>query len=308
MLATFVTPFRWTDPGSWPWVYKVWLVFFLASWLRPLWTWLQSEQRKSWPSASARIDSAHVGEPKRFFGLTLPASNNEKYTGILAYSYTLSGTVFQGEYRRVFASEEGALEFLRGLEGQTVSVQYNPNKPARSALLEDTVETLLRNRPPLPQAADWKDSLPRWFKPLIAVLAFFAFVGLLLSIWVQIGALFGQQAPPDYFFWGLHIGIFIVFFPAVCVAQKRLGTTQRKDFWKAVTKGSPDGLRYLLYFFFAYAVISSIVSFVHAPPGTFPKGQDPGFQTRGFSSVWMVFYCASFAILSSALRSSPDRH
>lgn len=72
-------------------------------------------------------------------------------------------------------------------------------------------------------------------------------------------------------------------------------------------KGSPDGLRYLLYFFFAYAALISFVDFFHNPPGVIPKGQDPGPQWRGFSAIWMVFYCASFVILSSTLRSSRGR-
>lgn len=305
MFSSPLAPFRWTDPGSWPLFFKIWLGFLLAAWLLPAWRWLQREQQKSWPTASGRLDSARLGEPKRFLGLTLPAQNNEKYIGLLAYSYSLSGEEFKGEYTRNFASEEAALEFVRCLEGQIIEVRYDPNKPKRSVLLEETVETLLRNRLPLPNAPNWKGSLPAWLKSLIPPCAVLALVGLLLSIWINIGALFGHQPPP--LFWALHIGVFLVFFPAILVAQKRVGTTQRRDFWKAATKGSPDGVRYLLYFFFAYAWITGILSFIQMPPGTLPKDHDPALSWVVFSSVWMVFYCASYAILSSALRSSPDQ-
>lgn len=188
-------------------------------------------------------------------------------------------------------------------------MQYNSNRPVRSVLLEATIETLLRNRPPLPDAADagWVDSLPNWLKPLVGFFAFLSLIGLVLSIWVHVGALFGRQVAPESFFWGLHVGIFVVFFPAILVAQKRVGSTNRKDFWKAITKGSPDGLRYLLYLLLAYTSIIFFVSFFEAPPGTVPKGQSPAIQWRDFSAIWMVFYCASFAILSSALRSSRPR-
>ena len=74
MLAA-LPPFRWTDPSSWPLFFKVWMAFLLVGWLVPLWRWLQREQQKSWPATSGRIDSAHIGEPERFLGLTLPASN-----------------------------------------------------------------------------------------------------------------------------------------------------------------------------------------------------------------------------------------
>lgn len=90
----------------------------------------------------------------------------------------ISGNTFHGEYRRSFVSEEAAAEFLRGLQGQTVTVQYHPNKSARSVLLEETVEALLRNRPPLPDAPNWKDSLPGWFKPFIGIFALLALIGL----------------------------------------------------------------------------------------------------------------------------------
>jgi hypothetical protein len=304
MLSVPQPPLRWTDPNSWPWFFKLWMAFVVIGWLLPLWRWLQRERQKSWPAVSSRIDSAHLGEPKRFLGLTLPASGNEKYIGVFAYSYDLSGKTFQGEYRRAFATEEGAVEFLRDLQGQTISVHYDARKSARSVLLEETVEALLRNRPPLHNGPDWKDSLPQWFKPLVGTFAFLALIGLLLSLWVHIGALFGRQPSPV--FWSLHVGIFLVFFPAIFVAQKRLGTTHGKDFWKAITKGSSDGLRYMLYFFFAYAFVTGLLVFAKSPPGVVPS-RDPTLDWRGFSSVWMVFYCASFAILSSARRSSPER-
>ncbi len=278
------------------------MAFVLVGWLFPLWRWFQREQQKSWPTINGRIDSAHLGEPRRFLGLAWGASGNQKHTGVLAYSYDLSGNSYHGEYRRVFATEEAALEFVRGLEGQTVSVQYHPNKSGRSVLLEDTVEALLRVRPVLPDAPDWKDSLPGWVKSCLHIFTFMALVGLMLSIWVQIASLFGRRLSPV--FWALHVGVFVVFFPAILVAQKRLGTTQRKDFWKAITKGSPDGVRYMLYFFFAYAATIGLFSFLQAPPGTAPNHD--GSDWRGFSAIWMVFYCASFAILSSALRASSE--
>jgi hypothetical protein len=72
-------------------------------------------------------------------------------------------------------------------------------------------------------------------------------------------------------------------------------------------KGSPDGLRYLLYFFFAYAFVNFAIYLYHSPPGTAPAPRDPIADWRGFSGHWMVFYCASYAILSSALQSSQQR-
>jgi len=302
-------PFRWSDPHTWPWFLYVWISFLLVGWLKPLWKWLQREQAKSWPTTTGQIDSAYIAEPKRFLGLTLQSSRSRTYDAVRAYSYTLSGDTFGGKYKRSCGSEEEAQEFLRGLEGQTVPVQYNSNRPARSVLLEATVEILLRNRPPSPNFSDgaWVESVPKWLKPFIGVFAVLSLVGFILSLWVHIGALFGRNVAPESFFWGLHVGIFVVFFPAILVAEKRVGSTNRKDFWKMVTKGSPDGIRYLFYLLLAYAFVSSLISFFHSPPGVVPKGLSPGVPWRGFSEGWMVFYFGSFAILSSALHSSRQR-
>jgi len=61
------------------------------------------------------------------------------------------------------------------------------------------------------------------------------------------------------------------------------------------------------YFFFAYAFVNFFIFILQASPGTNHKGQNPAIEWRGFSGHWMVFYCASFVILSSALRSSRQR-
>jgi hypothetical protein len=91
------------------------------------------------------------------------------------------------------------------------------------------------------------------------------------------------------------------------VAQKRVGTTSRRDFWKVVTKGSPDGLRYLLYFFFAYAAVNFVIFWFQTAAMGRQVGPPSALTWRGFSGHWMVFYCASLAILTSALRSSANR-
>jgi hypothetical protein len=266
LFAFFDAPFRWTQPSTWPWFLYVWVCFLLLGWIKPLWTWLQREQASSWPTAAGRIDSATIGEPKRFLGLALQPDRSRSYIAVLAYSYILSGTPFCGEYRPQCASEEEAREFLRDLAGQPISVQYNPNKPTRSMVLESTIEGLLRSRPPSPESGFSLDSVPTWLRPFIGFFAFLSLIGLFLSLWVHIGALLGRNVPPEYLFWVLHVGIFAVFIPAALVAQKRVGSTTRKDFWKVVMKGSPDGLRYLLYFLFAYATVISLVDFFYKGP------------------------------------------
>ncbi len=280
-------------------------MFLAGGGLKSVWKWYQAQAAKSWPAALGQIDRAYLQEPKKFLGLTLQNDRNRTYTAVLSYSFNISGNSFQGAFRREFGTEEEARDFLRGLEGQPVSVQYNSNNPKRSALLETAVETLLARRPPLPESTSADSSinaLPGWSKPLIALCAVLSFVGLLLSLWVHVGALFGRKVAPEYFFWMLHAGIFVVFFPAVWVAQKVVGSTRGKDFWKVATKGSPV-MRYVLYLFFAYAFINFAIFFAQTPAGK-TVGETPASVWRGFSGHWMLFYCSALAIHTSAFSSA----
>lgn len=225
----------------------------------------------------------------------------------MEYSYILSAETFLGKYKRSFASEEEAEEFLRGLEGQTVPVQYHPNKPARSALLEATIETLLRSRPPAIALDDLKTSpLPVGKRVFFTLCAVLSLAGLILSLRVHIGALLGRRVAPEYFFWGLHMGIFVVFLPAVFLAQKNVGSANRKDFWKVATKALPDGLRYLLYFFFAYTFVNFALFIAQSPAGK-QTGPPTPLVWRGFSGHWMLFYYASFVMHVSAIGSPRPR-
>ena len=304
MFAPPPSNFRWADPGTWPIVLKIWLAIMAFNWLRPVWGWFQREQQKSWPTATGRIDSATIGAPKRVLGMTLTSPKTSPSVAVLSYSYELSGNTYHGEYRSAFGSEAEAQEFLRDMAGRSVAVQYSPNNPGRSVLLAETVETLLRNRAPLLNVRASQSVLPEWSKLPIVLCALLAGAGLLCSIWVQGCALLGRQ--PASYFWGLHVGIFVVFGPAVLVAQRRVGSTQGRDFWKAATAGSPDGVRYLLYAFFAYAFVAGLIGFVREPVGVSPhRGAFSDWKT--FSGVWMVFYYGSFAILTSALSEFSDK-
>ena len=188
-------------------------------------------------------------------------------------------------------------------------MQYNANKPARSALLEATVKTLLRNRPPAATSALgdlYTDPLPAWKKSLFVVCAVLSLAGLILSLWVHIGALLGRRVAPEYFFGALHVGIFIVFLPAVFLAQKNVGSANRKDFWKVATEALPDGMRYLLYFFFVYTFVNFALFMAQSPAGK-QTGPPTPLVWRGFSGHWMLFYYASFVMHVSAISSPRPR-
>ena len=111
----------------------------------------------------------------------------------------------------------------------------------------------------------------------------------------------GRRVAPEAFFWMLHLGIFIVWFPAVLVAQRIVGNTNRKDMWKVVLKDSPDWMRYMVYGFLGYAMINFLFFMAKSPTGG--SGANPPAEVwRGFSGHWMAFYSAAFAMLYSAAR------
>lgn len=208
------------------------------------------------------MEFASVSEAKRFFISTAPRGSSPRYVGELGYSYFVAGSTYAGRYKREFGSEEEALEFVRDLKGKPVAVQCHPSKPSTSTLQESSVETLLSTRPPKPPAevelfksALAEDSLS-WPKPVLWACVGLSAVGLVLSLWVHLGAVMGRRVAPEAFFWILHIGIFVVWLPTVLVARKRVGNRRSKDYWKLALQGSPEWMRYMVYGFFGYAFVN----------------------------------------------------
>lgn len=137
------------------------------------------------------------------------------------------------------------------------------------------------------------------FKPIIGFFAGLAAVGLLLSILSHLAALSGLPGPLGDSAWLLHIGIFVVWIPAVLVFRKLTAEVARKDLWKAALRGSPPWMQYMVYGFFGYAVVNFAIFIAYAPSkgGSSPMPPD---VVRGFSGHWMAFYAAAMAILYSA--------
>ena len=110
----------------------------------------------------------------------------------------------------------------------------------------------------------------------------------------------GRRVAPEAFFFILHVGIFVVWIPAVLVAQRLVGNLNRKDFWKVILKGAPDWMRFMVYGFLGYTLVNFLLFMTTAPSGG--SGNPPAVVWRGFSGHWMAFYSAALAILYSAAR------
>ena len=304
MKQMFLTnPFRWSDPRTWPWIFYVWLAIVVAGWLKPLWRWIQRNRAESWPIATGQIESAAVSEAKRSFISSGPRGTSPKFVLELSYSYWVAGNLETGIYGREFSTDAEALEFQRDLKGKSVAVHYNPGKPSNSALSESSIETLLQTRPPRSDSeyvlSAPTSSIPPLVRRFLWIFVVLSAVGLVVSLWVHLGAVAGRRVAPEAYFWILHVGIFVVWFPAVFVARQRVGNLQRKDFWKVVLSGSPEWMRYMVYGFLAYAFVNFALFIFQAPTGA-SGANPPAVVWRGFSGHWMAFYSAALAILYSA--------
>ena len=291
-------PIVWNNPSTWPWVIYVWAAFALIGAAKPTWRWMQRGRGESWPLADGRIDSAQISKPT--FSLSVKSGH---YLAELIYSYSFAGVSYSSRYTRDIATQYEAEEFIRDLRGKTIAVHYNPERPSRSALLENDIELLLQSRTPRPPTSlPPPTPIPSLISSLLPIFIALSAVGLVLSLWVHLGALMGQRVAPESFFWILHIGIFVVWLPAVLVAQRLVGNMNRMDFWKIVLKNSPDWMRYMVYAFGGYAVINFLLFMIHAPNGG-NGANPPAAVWRGFSGHWMAFYSAALAIFYSASRS-----
>jgi hypothetical protein len=260
----------------------------------PAWRWLRRKRAAGWPVADGRIESVEVNKPNFSF-----TTRRGYYVAELGYSYSVAGTLNSGRYKRDFPTEREANEFVRDLNEKALVVHYDSARPSSSVLLEPDIEVLLQNRAPASASDDLDaaNSIPDWLRPFIWLFVALSAIGLVVSLWVHLGAIMGRSVPS--FFWMLHVGILVVWLPAVLVAQRLVGNVNRKDFWKVILKGSPDWMRYMVYAFFSYDLVNFLLFMGKAPSGG--SGVNPPASVwRGFSGHWMAFYSAALAVLYSA--------
>lgn len=292
-------PLGWTDPSTWPLIVYVWIALLVGGWAKHFYDSRQRKKSASWPTVAGRIEAAEIPPQRTFLGLTLAPRGRSRSSAELRYSYSVEGQSYRGKFKRDYQGMAAAQEFIRDLQGLPVTVHYDPEKASVSVLLDSSIEALLQSRPPGPPA---KDPIPGWLKPLLRPIAALSAIGFVISLWVHIEALLGRPVAPFGYFWMLHVGIFVVWFPALLVTQKRTGNVQRKDFLESALKGSPKWMLYLVYVVGAYAAVSCLLFMMHAPQSKPPGKVSPGEDWAGFSAVWIEFYLTAFVLLYSAAR------
>lgn len=137
------------------------------------------------------------------------------------------------------------------------------------------------------------------------VLTFFfglAVIGLALSVVAHLAAVFGFSQPLGEAVMGLHVGIFVVWLPAVMVANRLVADFKRKDFWTAALRGCPRWMRAVTFVIFVYAFLNFFLFLGNQPPRGKSQKADAPEVVRGFSGHWMAFYSAGAALLYSGLK------
>jgi hypothetical protein len=141
-------------------------------------------------------------------------------------------------------------------------------------------------------------------KIILTPFMYLAALGLALSVMVHVSTLLGISSLLGDISWVLHMGIFIVWFPAVLVANRAGKDFRQKDFWKAALRACPKWMKHLAAFFFGYAILNFVLFFISDTAGGGLKSvgnNSPADMFRGFSGHWMAFYAVAMAILYSAI-------
>ena len=126
--------------------------------------------------------------------------------------------------------------------------------------------------------------------------------GFALSLATHAAALLGLAPPLGSASWVLHIGIFVVWLPAVLVSNRIVAKLGRKSYWRAARCCCPAWMRWLTYACFAYTFVNFLLFISVVPPrGVALDGNTPSVVFRGFSGHWMAFYLAAASTLYSAI-------
>ena len=135
--------------------------------------------------------------------------------------------------------------------------------------------------------------------PVLLPLIYLSALGLVLSFLVHVSSLLGLASALGESAWLLHIGIFVVWLPALLAIQSLTREFKRKELWRAALRGCPRWMRWMTYGFFGYAFVNFAL-FIVMVPGRGGSSETPLVVFRGFSGHWMAFYSAALAIFYSA--------
>jgi len=129
-----------------------------------------------------------------------------------------------------------------------------------------------------------------------------AAAGFVPSVAAHVMALAGKILPGGGLVWMLHVGIFLVWFPAILSNKRKFKTLKRRVEWETMLAVCPVWMRRVLKLVFAYALVNFVLFFMATIGQPKPTGAAPARVIRGFSGHWMVFYWAAFVTLCAGIK------
>lgn len=283
---------HWFDPRTWPWYLYLIVGSMLYGWMKPLWKWFQRKRALNWPSIQGRVQT--TASKRKLWG----EGEEPIYLAKISYVYTVNGQEYTNQHREEFASEEKAIEFLRDLQGKSVMVSFNPQKPSTSLVMPTALKDLLEMRAPVNAVNENYKVLPSWTKLLLWPLAALAALGFAASLWINLRAVFSRIVADESWLLLLSVGVFVVFFPTVFIVH-RYGKAEAKNDWKAWWKDAPPWVKYVANGLSLYTMVNIFVALTQAP------GDHAGMTSAGWrisSVVWMDIYYAALVVLYPAAR------
>lgn len=273
------------------------LLFLLAGTIRRAWEKYRQRLAESWPSTIGHVESVEVREKT--------SGRSRYWIGELAYSYSVAGSQYSGRYGRRFDSEEDAQDFVDYLHRKQVSVRYRPRKPAASMILDEAVDVALQGRPALADSGNCdvpSREVPGWMKPLVWPLVVVALVGVVVSLWVHVGAWQGKQVVPNRVFDWLNSGLVIVWPATILVFAWRSSSKGSRRSVREEFPGLPPWTGKVAGAMVFYAV--AIILIFGSVRVSSSDAVIPARAWRTFSAGWMAFYSVAFLTLLSAGRTA----
>ena len=129
----------------------------------------------------------------------------------------------------------------------------------------------------------------------MVVVQLLALIGFFLSLAANLAVLAGVHVPTIAM--GLHVGVFVVFFPAIFVSRRMAGSGRGRSSLGEAFRGLPLGMLPVIAATFVYAFFNF---FTHSHGNT----KDTQQAILLFSGHWMLFYLVSFCLLWSYRRAS----
>ena len=265
------------------------------------WSVYARRRLEQWPAVQGTIEEAWAESGR--------GNRSTETCGVrIKYTYAYEGATYAGEYRQPFNDEDAAHEFAFGLKGRNVLVHVDPEKPKRSGLLARDVASVVSERGAVPEGA-LPPAPPLKVSPgrkLLAVpFAAIALAGFVAAVAINVAGWMGKIIFPSFMFATMHIGVFIVFLPAILLgARRRKGYSLNSGL--QVGAQWPTWAKRFALIVFVYAIANFGFFLVQA--GNQKKhGPITALMWRGFSGHWMVFYLFSLGLLYAVITAPSDK-